>query len=240
MADTLTPREFDDWVPASDAFHHAVKAFKDEWAAFEAITRGLETGTLPAAAATIHWRNGSELRSEVNTRVPLSYWLKGPVSGVSSTFWKHGGFDVLINNVGGRSVTFQVAGVRFDPAALRKIIPAAPYKGLVEVLVDGLAGGKPQPAIPEARHRTTPVAEVVEAPPQVRPKAPDPRGAPPKTIFEDALLAVAHQWHMGDFKPTRQADVQRALAEWLEANGADVGTTAVKERAKKLWERFKD
>ncbi len=75
--------------------------------------------------------------------------------------------------------------------------------------------------------------------------APSANGPPPKKnaggkpLAEhwDALwAAIAVQLWTGDLKPKKQADVKKAMFEWLNANEIEVGDTAVTQRARQLWQ----
>ena len=55
----------------------------------------------------------------------------------------------------------------------------------------------------------------------------------------DALWAeIAVQLWAGDLKPASQADIKRAMFDWLNEQGVDAGDTAVTERARALWQRM--
>ncbi|MEM6827114.1 MAG: hypothetical protein AAF553_04150 [Pseudomonadota bacterium] len=47
---------------------------------------------------------------------------------------------------------------------------------------------------------------------------------------------IAVQLWAGDLKPKKQADVKKAMFEWLSANEIEVGDTAVTQRARQLWQ----
>jgi hypothetical protein len=44
--------------------------------------------------------------------------------------------------------------------------------------------------------------------------------------------------YTGDLKPKTQADIERAMKEWLCAHDFDAGDTAVRSRARKLWQEL--
>lgn len=60
-------------------------------------------------------------------------------------------------------------------------------------------------------------------------------GRPRKPFWDQLWASVAAQLYNGDLKPARQADIERAMHEWLAANGEDAGETAVRAKAKLLW-----
>ncbi|WP_196232981.1 hypothetical protein [Sphingomonas segetis] len=47
---------------------------------------------------------------------------------------------------------------------------------------------------------------------------------------------MARQLYGGDLQPKRQADIEKAMHDWLSANGHTAGETQVRERARKLWQ----
>lgn len=77
---------------------------------------------------------------------------------------------------------------------------------------------------------------------QPTPSAPSPvpmkaRGGRPKADWsEDSLIEMARQLYVGDLNPKTQADIERAMQEWLSNNGHEAAPSTVRERARKLWQ----
>ncbi len=64
-------------------------------------------------------------------------------------------------------------------------------------------------------------------------------GGKPLAKHWDAMWAeIATNLWNGDLKPESQADIKRAMFDWLSSNGIDAGETAVAERARALWQRM--
>lgn len=64
-------------------------------------------------------------------------------------------------------------------------------------------------------------------------------GGKPLARHWDALWAeIAVQLWNGDLKPTKQADISKAMHDWLAAKNLDAGNTAVTDRARALWQRI--
>lgn len=63
-------------------------------------------------------------------------------------------------------------------------------------------------------------------------------GRPRAEWWEDLLINIAYQIHVGDLKPKKQADVERAMATWLAAHEHEAADSSVRERARKLWTLF--
>jgi hypothetical protein len=87
--------------------------------------------------------------------------------------------------------------------------------------------------------------------PQARPmltpaRAPSPdasnqrnRGGKPLADHWDQMwAAIAVMLYLGDLKPKTQADIERAMKDWLSAHEFDAGDTAVRGRARKLWQEL--
>jgi hypothetical protein len=61
------------------------------------------------------------------------------------------------------------------------------------------------------------------------------RGRPPKPWWEELLLEMVRRIFAGEFWPENQADLERAMLEWVEARELDVGETQVREHARRLF-----
>lgn len=46
--------------------------------------------------------------------------------------------------------------------------------------------------------------------------------------------------YAGDLQPKTQADIERAMKDWLASQELDVGDTSVRERARHLWVKLRD
>jgi len=64
-------------------------------------------------------------------------------------------------------------------------------------------------------------------------------GKPLAAHWDEMWAATAVMLYIGDLKPETQADIERAMKDWLATNGVDVGDTAVRERARKLWQKLR-
>ena len=50
-------------------------------------------------------------------------------------------------------------------------------------------------------------------------------------------MAVA--LYSGDLEPDTQADIERAMAEWLTARNLDAAASTIRSRAQKLWRELR-
>lgn len=62
-----------------------------------------------------------------------------------------------------------------------------------------------------------------------------PGGRPPKPFWEPLLIEMARQLYVGDLKPKTQADIERAMHDWLVKSGHEAGETPVRDRARLLF-----
>ena len=61
-------------------------------------------------------------------------------------------------------------------------------------------------------------------------------GRPSSEFWDDMWAAIATALYVGDLKPKSQADVVRAMTEWVEANGHSAAESTIKTRARRLWD----
>lgn len=63
------------------------------------------------------------------------------------------------------------------------------------------------------------------------------RGPKPKTFWGDAMAAVEAGISSGELLASSQADVERAMMNWIVEQGWDAGESTVRNYAKPVWER---
>jgi hypothetical protein len=88
-----------------------------------------------------------------------------------------------------------------------------------------------------SRPRTAPIPRpTLQATAQPIPKN---SGGKPLAPHWDAMWAeIAYQLWCGGLKPERQADITKAMNDWLADKGHEAGETAVTKRARALWQRM--
>lgn len=62
-------------------------------------------------------------------------------------------------------------------------------------------------------------------------------GRPPSEFWDDMWAAIAAALYDGTLNPKTQADVERAMTEWISANGSSAANSTVRARARRLWDR---
>jgi hypothetical protein len=226
--DTITADEFSRWLPPADALE-AIKPVMDFHTGCPAIVNLLRHGVIRAAGRRYYRRElGRDRDRGEFIVIPEIYWEAEWATNWKSQFWFSGQVEFQpypTDRTGSRSI-YGFIGIRFEPTLVGELCPtpapAAPTLSraqLEAVVIDTLARDGAR--------------KLAEQPPR------HPGGRPALPFWEDAILAVAATIHLGDFKPESQADVARALADWISDHDHDAGDTAIKERARKIWNLFK-
>jgi hypothetical protein len=78
-----------------------------------------------------------------------------------------------------------------------------------------------------------------EAPPALAPESAKRGGRPPADWWDDLLIEVCFQHFRGELQPKTQADIARAMHEWIAARGDEVADSTIKIRARKVWNAIK-
>jgi len=237
----LSPAEYENWLPPRAALN-ALKPMSFDAAASMIIDHA-RAGLVEAVARLVQF-SSDETQDRHYQIISKRHWAQVRDDDLSNShFWDSGSIKEP-----SESTRFERAhgiendddppeivtlGVRFDPAGIEALKPRAPSP-----FSSNSDPGPAPPQLPPSATRDDLVgaAEIT----WLGEKPKHAGGRPAQPFWEAALLAVARRWHFGDFKPKRQADVQRALSDWLSANGHSAGDTATKERARALWEAFKE
>jgi hypothetical protein len=65
-------------------------------------------------------------------------------------------------------------------------------------------------------------------------------GRPPADWWEDLLIEICFQHFRGDLKPKVQADIERAMQDWITTHGYEAAPSTVRTRARKVWQAIKN
>lgn len=61
-------------------------------------------------------------------------------------------------------------------------------------------------------------------------------GRPPADWWEDLLIDLCFQYFRGDLQPTKQAEIEAAMHEWITAHSFEAATSTIRLRARKVWQ----
>ncbi len=64
------------------------------------------------------------------------------------------------------------------------------------------------------------------------------RGRPPAKWWDDMWVAIAIQLYTGDLQPKKQADIEKAMLDWVASRGESAAPDTIRVRARKLWNAF--
>ncbi len=65
-----------------------------------------------------------------------------------------------------------------------------------------------------------------------------PTGRRPAHYWEACMIEMAGQLYLGDLQPGAQADIERAMIDWLERHGFSASEKSVRDHARPLWKRL--
>lgn len=65
-------------------------------------------------------------------------------------------------------------------------------------------------------------------------------GQPPRAFWDEMLCDIRALIHQGDFKPERQADVEKAMLTWAEGKDEKLSEATARPKARLLFERYKN
>ncbi|WP_156472291.1 hypothetical protein [Sphingorhabdus sp. M41] len=63
-------------------------------------------------------------------------------------------------------------------------------------------------------------------------------GRPAAEHWDEMWATIATLLYEGDLNPKRQADIEKAMMDWLESNGHSAADSTVRKRARLLWQRL--
>ena len=146
--------------------------------------------------------------------VPAEFW-RGVDDHAGHASWEQGSFEIVSPGPGGFAASHAHG------------MPVIRLSG-VHFLAESLQVLRPADPTP-----------IIGNAPAAPPAKAGARGRPPQPWWDDLWCAVWGLIHQGDLKPDTQADVERAMLAWAAMNGHDLSESAVKPKARKLFQTFK-
>jgi hypothetical protein len=67
---------------------------------------------------------------------------------------------------------------------------------------------------------------------------PQKGGRPPADFWDDLWSHIAASLYAGDLMPKNQADIEKAMADWIEGQGRSAATSTIRSRARRLWDQL--
>lgn len=176
------------------------------------LQRRLDFGQLEAGAASVFYVHKGKVRGGDFCVIPTTLWPDALRINGDDDFWISGDFADTPNSSFDPVIdefSCVLTGVRFNPTQLSKLIEGLSQDGLTQSNESATDNGK--------------VAGTRSG------------GRPAKPFWDQLWASVAAQLYNGDLTPKRQADIERAMHDWLALNDENAGETAVRAKAKLLW-----
>jgi len=82
------------------------------------------------------------------------------------------------------------------------------------------------------------VPEIKTEPADVPPTQAKKGGRPPAEFWDDMWASIAASLYDGGLAPKSQADIERAMTEWIEGRGHNAAVSTIRARARRLWDRL--
>lgn len=211
----ITAEELASWLTPTEALAYAAMCVGTAKAAGNAIWQRLVGGLIETAASTssVTPKDRAPQPKWTHELIPRGYWKQYSEHG--SDFWGAGDVRFFLR-FSGTSVVYQAFGVKLNPADVRETLPP------------------PRP--PPKQTWIKKASEQEEAP---LPSKTNKGGRPRKDFWDDFWIEICGQIYEGDLKPKSQADLERAMFEWVENRGHEVGETTIKAAARKLFKAWK-
>lgn len=228
----LTKEDFKKWITPMEALDILRAAFTDHYTnPRETLLSALTAGVVTGVAGRSSRQNGRIVREleEIQARTWEDIVTTDSVWTTSHTIYTErtpGSY--------GSSTKVSVFGVKFNPDAVRKLVPeslAVPSKPRMS-------------AGPASRQRDIPLLAaddglVGRSQPRALRAAKNVGGRPKKEFWDDFWIEICRQIYEGSLIPKTQADLQRAMEQWVSDHGHDAGETVMKAAAKKLFNAWK-
>jgi hypothetical protein len=185
--------------------------FSDLWRRHAWIMDRLITGQIVAVARTGQLRD-QENSIEPFVPIPFGFW-QHITDADEEHFWETGDakFTFYDHTGYGTPRTRRFFEVRFEP--------------------EGFSGKPPRASPPQS-----PIPDQQPQPPDEREDDKRNKGGRPRLEFwEDLLVAMFDRlWH-GGLAPQTQADIEKAMEDWLSQKRYSASERAIRDRARKLW-----
>jgi hypothetical protein len=191
----ITAEEMVGWYTPIEAAAYAAQIVGSK-AAGDAIWQLLVAGIIEAAASNSS-RTVEDYSPTTNTEpslIPTRFWRH--ISKAGTDLWSAGYARFwLAKGHYGKKTAYQFFGIKLNPHDVHSGLPPLP---------------PPSPKPPEAEPPLT-----IEAPPVNK------SGRPRKDWWDDFWIDICGQIYVGDLKPKRQADLEKAMLDWATNRGSE-------------------
>jgi len=202
-----TPQEFGKWIRPRDGFGGALRGEVSAQLS-KVLLQRLADGQLYAAASSVVWLEGDERRTRGLTAIDPSWW-ENPARPIlyHDPLWRYGQVSLVVSER--HSTADQTAtfyDVRFEWDGFYEVVP------------------RPEAVI---------APQLASAPLPIESKD---RGRPHRDFKGEALAEIAAQFATGELSASRQADIERAILDWVETTEKSLAESTAREWARPIWQ----
>jgi hypothetical protein len=163
-------------------------------------------------------------RAADNVDIPKIFWWAKGHQALNQN-WTAGDFDTWVDSskltgnlhLSGGKIHLEAFNVSFLRADVETLIPT----------------GTLVPAEVPAAPAEAPAVDLAQS-------TPSKGGRYPAEFWDNLWVEICRQLYEGDLKPKKQADLEKAMMDWIAERDETAGVTTVRERARKLWQAIKD
>ena len=215
----LAAEDIVDWLTPSQAIEILFEVYGDNYLCKDTLLGRLRSGLVEAVAENTVVHGGGISRYAMH-RVYREEWQR---IDARDNGWITGDFRYERRQQSGIDFeTVNNLSVKFEPQGVRDIIKNATPK---PTRSKWIKPNKPEPA-------PSPISPPV-------PLQENKGGRPRKEWWDDFWIEICRQIWIGDLQPKTQADLERAMIEWVENHRkGEVGETTIKAAAKKLFKAW--
>lgn len=215
----ITPEDVADWFTPMQAIGFASLCVGVDGAS-KAVWQLLTGGMIQAVATSSSQmpKDRSPITKDKPSIIPRSIW--NDLSETGTDLWNGGYARFWISRGYEQGTTYRYFGIKLNPAHVKANLPPPRPDLIADAAGSSSSTETPQPApTPEIMNRG---------------------GRPRKEWWDDFWIEICRQIWIGDLKPDTQADLERAMFEWVENHrNAEVGETTIKAAARKLFKAWK-
>ena len=174
-----------------------------------AIVERARVGLVKARAKMLLWNKSGHHLEEHDCEIPKEFWR----NGVVTANWGQGDFGVLWNPSPHQWMVGESESDMTDSQVYGVTFVRADIEAMLPV--DGAVGAS---ATSKAVRRNA-IA-----------------GRPPIADWEAVMIEMGRALYLGDLKPKTQADIEKAIAEYLSDKGGEPAESTIREHARKMWQ----
>ena len=216
---------FSAWLTPEEAIKRVKEAVREGIRVEGPFLDSLKGGLVRSASqrsATVGEFSSPDITDEP-TEIPPHWWE----AVQSEEFWTTGiaFFDMRDPHTFGlSSARTRCFGIRFDPTGVQELIDSLPKRGVATPIQTA-----------QDIHRDAPFLT-----PTTTPISKSKGGPTPKEWWEDLWIEMFRRIHFGEFTPKKQADLEKAMHEWLALRGKSASERTIRNAARKLFGALKE